>query len=65
MMGKELVLSEAIKNGKWIDITYKNSNNETTFYWIAIKDIKLKEKKLYVDIFNEKKMKNLSFFEID
>ena len=51
----ELVISEGIKNGKWIYISYKNSQNEITYYWIAIKDIDLKKKILYVSIFNDQK----------
>ena len=32
----ELVISEGIKNGRWIDISYENSNNELNvlvFVW--------------------------------
>ena len=28
----ELVISEGIKNGRWIDISYENSNNEIYSY---------------------------------
>ena len=49
----ELILSEAIKNGKWLDISYENKNNEITYYWIAIKDINLKTKVLSVEMFND------------
>ena len=51
----ELVISEGIQNGKWIYISYKNKQNEITYYWIAIKDIDLKKKILYVSIFNDQK----------
>lgn len=51
----ELVISEGIKNGRWIDISYENSNNEITFYWIAINDINLKSKNLKVTMFNYSK----------
>lgn len=51
----ELIISKAIKNGKWIAISYKNSLEEVTYYWIGIKDIDLKNKKLIVDIFNAQK----------
>ena len=51
----ELVISEAIKNGKWIDISYRNNQNEITYYWIAVKDIDLKKKHLFVSIFNDQK----------
>ncbi len=55
MKNIELVISESIKSGKWIDISYKNNKNEITYYWIAINDIDLKNKILYVYIFNDKK----------
>ena len=55
MKNIELVISEAIKKGKWIDISYINTQKETTFYWIAIKDIDLNNKILYVSIFNAQK----------
>ena len=28
----ELVISEGIKKGKWLDISYVNNQKETTFY---------------------------------
>ena len=55
MKNKELVLSEAIKTGKWVDISYNNNQGDTTYYWIAINDIDLKKKKLFVTIFNDQK----------
>ncbi len=55
MKNIELVISESIKSGKWMDISYKNVNNEITYYWIAIKDINLKSKILYAYIFNDRK----------
>ena len=55
MYEKELIISESIKRGKWIDIIYKNNQGETTYYWIAIKDINLKDRILYVSIFNDQK----------
>ncbi len=51
----ELLISESIKTGKWLDISYQNSQNETTYYWIAIKDIDLKKKILIVEMFNDQK----------
>ena len=54
----ELVISEGIKKGKWLDISYVNNQKETTFYWIAIKDIDLKNKILFVSIFNAQKSLN-------
>ncbi len=46
------VLSKAIKEGKWVKIEYLNKNDELTNYWIAINDIKVKEKILIADIYN-------------
>ena len=51
----ELLISESIKTGKWLDISYQNSQNETTYYWIAIKDIDLKKILLIVEMFNDQK----------
>ncbi len=55
MKNIELVISEGIKKGKWIDISYINNQNEITFYWIAIKNIDLKNRTLFVSIFNAQK----------
>lgn len=55
MKNIELIISEGIKNGKWIDISYINNQGETTYYWIAIKDIDLKKKLLFASIFNDQK----------
>ena len=55
MKNIELVISEGIKTGKWIDISYKNTKEEITYYWIAINDIDLKNKILNVYIFNDQK----------
>ena len=48
-------VSKAIKEGKWLNISYVNKNGETTYYWIAVLDIDFYRKKLYVSIFNDKK----------
>lgn len=58
MKNIELIISEGIKKGKWIDISYKNNQNEITYYWIATKDIDLKNRQLIVDIFNDQKSFN-------
>ena len=55
MKNLELLISESIKTGKWLDISYKNNKGEITYYWIAIKDIDLKQKLLKVSIFNDQK----------
>lgn len=43
---------EAILNKKWLEINYQNKDGEITNYFIAIKDIDIKNKKIYCDIFN-------------
>ena len=50
-----LKISESIKTGKWLSISYQNAKKETTFYWIAIKDINLKTRVITATIFNDKK----------
>ncbi len=45
-------LSKGIKEGKWIDIEYNNQSGETTYFWIAIKDINSNRKTILCDIFN-------------
>ena len=48
-------ISKAIKEAKWLEITYQNKQNETTQYWIAIKDIYPKSREFAVDMFNSSK----------
>ena len=48
-------ISKAIKEAKWLEITYQNKQNETTQFWIAIKDIEPKSRELTVDMFNASK----------
>ena len=48
-------ISRAIKEAKWLEIAYQNKQNETTQYWIAIKDIDPKSRELMVDMFNSSK----------
>ena len=55
MINIELLVSESIKSGKWLDISYENNKGEITYYWIAINDIDLKKKVLNVSIFNDQK----------
>ncbi len=40
---------KAIHEGKWLSIEYKNLDDNITKYWIGIKDIDLKNKKLMVE----------------
>ena len=48
-------ISKAIKEGKWLSVSYTNKNEENTFYWLAIQDIDFNSKRLLVSIFNDKK----------
>lgn len=48
-------ISKAIKEAKWLEITYQNKQHDTTQYWIAIKDIEPKSRELTVDMFNASK----------
>lgn len=48
-------ISKAIKEGRWLDITYQHSDNETTYFWAAVVDIDVKRKCLICDIFNHNK----------
>lgn len=51
-------ISKAIKEAKWFEITYQNKQNETTQYWIAIKDIDPESRKLKIEMFNSSKSMN-------
>ena len=53
-MNKASSISKAIKEGKWLDIRYKQ-DNEVTVFWTAIKDVLIREKRFAVTIFNDKK----------
>ena len=56
-------ISKAIKEGKWLNISYINQKGENTYYWIAVKDIDLDSHKLYVTAFNDKKsMKTFEYW---
>jgi hypothetical protein len=52
------IVSKAIKESKWLNISYINKNGENTFYWVAIKDIDFNNKTFYVSAFNDKKSLN-------
>jgi len=45
-------VSKAIKEGKWLNIKYINTNNEDREFWIAIYDINCTNRMLKVWIFN-------------
>jgi superfamily I DNA and/or RNA helicase len=54
------VISKAIKESKWLSVEYLNSNNDLTYFWCAIKDIEIVNKKLLIDAFNVQKSDNTS-----
>lgn len=54
-------ISKAIKEGKWLDISYINQSGTKTYYWIAVNDINFDEKKLKVRMFNS--TKSMDVFE--
>ena len=51
-------ICKAIKEAKWLEITYQNKQSETTSYWIAIKDIDPETRKFKVVMFNGSKSMN-------
>ena len=58
------IISKAIKEGKWINISYHQSDGNTTF-WIAVLDIAdNKKRKLKVSMFNDAKSLNALDVEI-
>ena len=57
-------ISKAIKESKWINIEYKNYNDEITIFWIAIFDINFYERKLTVRMFNDNKSLETIYSEI-
>ncbi len=55
------VISEGIKEGRWIDIVYNNKKDEETRFWFAITDINFKGKILFGRMYNiskEEKVKD-------
>lgn len=54
------VLSQAIKEGRWVNISYRNKEGKVTFFWIAIKNIIPDKKEIVVDMFNMVKSKDLN-----
>lgn len=53
------IISKAIKEGKWLSISYTNQGKETTSFWIAINDIDFNQKKFKIHMFNESKSLNV------
>lgn len=45
------ILSDSIKEGKWVEIHYENKNKEKTCFWIAIYDV-LDDGRLCVEMYN-------------
>lgn len=58
-------VSKAIKEGKWLNISYVNRSGENTFYWIAVQDINIEKRWLRVSIFNDRKSMNTAESWID
>lgn len=50
---------QAIIHGKWLDISYVNRKNEATNYYIGIKDIDISNDRLYCDVFNPFKSREI------
>lgn len=46
------LISEAIRQEKWLNITYLNANKEQTYFSIGVADVDTAKKSLLVDIFN-------------
>lgn len=42
-MVKSDSISKAIKESKWLDISYENGNGENTSFWISIEGIDFKK----------------------
>lgn len=49
------IISKAIKEGKWMNVHYKNSEEQTTIFWMAVYDISFEDQKLTVKMFNDNK----------
>lgn len=45
-------LFRAIHQSRWLQVKYKNNKGETTFFWMAIKDIIPDKKMFFVDVYN-------------
>lgn len=43
-------ISKSLKENKWLDITYINKDEKTTYFWIYINDIGFSDKRCYLDV---------------
>ena len=59
------MLSKSIKENKWVQIKYRNKNEEETLFWCAVHDIMLNSRKIKVSIFNQFKGQNILHSVID
>ncbi len=48
-------ISRAIKESKWVSISYLNKSGETTSFWAAIEDIIPEKRMLKIQMFNHQK----------
>lgn len=46
-----VLIGKAIREGKYLNITYRNKNGDTTAFWISILDINAKDE-IWVNMFN-------------
>jgi hypothetical protein len=53
-------ISQAIKEASWLSIKYKNAEGDITYYWCAVNDIKVADKKLVATLFNAAKLSESS-----
>ena len=52
------LIGKAIREGKYLNITYENKNGDITRFWIAILDINARNE-LFVDMFNATKEESI------
>lgn len=58
-----VLIGQAIREGKYLNITYKNKNGEITPFWISILDINTNDE-LYVNMFNVTKDEPILYAKI-
>lgn len=57
------ILSRAIKQGSWVYISYKNAQDEITYFWISIIDVDSKDKSFKIYGFNDQISTESKLFE--